>query len=226
MILAAVVSLVLVTTGCAVQETPAAQPTATPAVTPSETPKPEPVAERVLVGGLSFSIEFDDGSTADYPYSSDADAAITALSRAFASEPEVSESGEVQCTAPYTLSEWDGFMVFSNTEAPAPGQVFRVFAQKGAPLEVETTNGSVLGGDNSAVIESTDDALKDSFENKGATLTTVYFDVQDLVEGEVLYDETGPASDSVDGKFAWGGTTFSRDGIVERISAPTLYLDC
>jgi len=221
-ILAALLSVVLATTGCAAQQTPATQPTAEPSVTP----KPEPVAERVLVGGLSFSIEFDDGSTADYPYSSDADAAIAALSTAFASEPEVSESGEVQCTAPYTLSEWDGFMVFSNTEAPAPGQVFSVFAQKGAPLEVETTDGSVLGTDNSAVIQSTDDALKDSFESEGSTLTTVRFDVQDLVQGEVLYDETGPVSDSVDGKFAWGGTTFSRDGIVERISAPTLYLDC
>lgn len=212
-------------TGCATAAPAPAETVAAP-VTPSAAPEADPVAESIVIGGLSFSIVFDTGESTEFDYASDPGAAIEALTTAFGADPEVTVYSEVSCGAPFTATAWNGFSVFSDTDGLPPGQEFRVFAEKSAPLPVAASDGSVLGEDNAAVIAATDDRFVSTGESKGETNANIYFDVQDLTANEELYDDSGPVSDSDDGKFAWGGVSYSTGGIVQRISAPTLYIDC
>ena len=73
---------------------------------------------------------------------------------------------------------------------------------------------------------ATDDRLKSGWVYQGVSSADLFFDVQDLTSDEELYDNTGPVSDSDDGKFAWGGSSYSKAGVVERITAPVYYTDC
>ena len=218
-----VVVVALSLTGCT---TAPPAPVETVTAPPSATPEPEPVAESIVMSGLSFSILFDSGEPAIFDYASDPGVAIEALTMALGADPEVTTYSEVSCGAPYTANEWKGLSVFTETDALPPGQKFRLVAEGSPALPVSASDGSVLGEDNSAVIAATDDRFTSEWENEGTHYVDLYFDVQDLTANEKLYDGTGPVSDSEDGKFAWGGTSYSQGGVVQRISAPTLFIDC
>ena len=223
--LAIIVVAAVSMTGCANAAPGPAETIAAP-VAPSATPEPDPVPESIAIAGLSFSILFDSGQPAEFEYASDPASAIEALTTAFGADPEVTVYDEVSCGAPFTATAWDGFSVFSDSDGLPPGQQFRVFAEKSVPLPVAASDGSVLGEDNAAVIAATEDRFVSTWESKGEGSAYVYFDVQDLTANEELYDDSGPVSDSDDGRFAWGGKTYSKGGIVQRISAPELYIDC
>ena len=205
---------------------PAPVETAAAPPSPTATPDAEPVAESILISGLSFSIRFDSGEDEVFEYSSDPAAAISTLTEAFGAEPEITVYDEVNCGSPLTLTAWDGFGVTSDTKGLPPGQKFGVYAESPALLPVSTSNGSVLGEDNTAIIAATDDRLKSGWVYQGVSSADLFFDVQDLTSDEELYDNTGPVSDSDDGKFAWGGSSYSKAGVVERITAPVYYTDC
>ena len=204
--------------GCAAS-TPVA--TQSPAAPTSATPAPDPVAESVIVGGLSFSIEYSLGDPAVFEYSSDPAMAIDALSDAFGEEPTVAEVPEANCSTAFTQTSWDGFEVRTDSDALPPKQQFSIVVVDSAPLAVAASDGSILGTDNTDVLAATDENLK---SDSGQSATTS-FDVQDLAASGLLYDENGPVL-GPNGELAWGGHTLSRSGVVTTIAAPVYFGDC
>jgi uncharacterized lipoprotein YbaY len=219
LVIAATSALAL--SGCA---TDAPQPSESISAPPSAAATP--VAESIVIGGLSFSIEYDTGDPAVFEYASDPAEAIAALTVALGEDPVVTPPGDVTCGAPSTETAWPGFAVYTESVALPPGQQFQVFADATPALPVSASDGSVLGADNASVVDATDDRLKSVSDSDGVFRASLYFDVQDLIDAEVLYSDAGPVSDSDDGLFAWGGNSYAKSGVVQRISAPVYYTDC
>ena len=202
--------------------------TPTPEPTPkAEAPSPppsaiaEPEATSIVVGGTEMSIEFDDNSSETFAYSSEPNTAIAALTEAFGVEPVVTDVPEKSCGSAETTNAWDDFVIFSDSGYLPDGQLFGARVSGSTPLPVEASDGSVLGEDNTAVFEATDDRHKDQWESEGVVNTRTFFDLQDFEDGDILYQEN-PATDAI----AWGGATDAKDGIVWRIGAPYPFKDC
>lgn len=215
--IAAVVALA----GCATAApAPPSAPAQTASVAPSQTPEPAQVAESLVIGGLSFSIVFDDESSVEYDYASDPQQAIDALSEALGEDPVVEDVPAARCSSAFTRAAWGGFELRTGFALP-PQQQFSVVVTNPVSLPVASSDGSVLGEDNAEFFA----AAPDNFKDASGTTSTIRFDVQNLAASGELYNENGPVR-SADGDFAWGGTTVARSGAVTVISAPVYFTDC
>jgi hypothetical protein len=191
-------------------ETIVAPPTAT------ATPEPEPVAESIIIGGLSFSIEFDDDSSVSFEYASDPDAAIAALTDAFGEVPTVTEPAEAHCNPSFVEHAWGDFSIRTDYAWLPDGQRFAVLADGPLSVAVTGTDGSALGDDNSELFEASRPELAQKFTVDGSEFSFVYFDVEEFAPGDDLFD-------GVDEREPWGGYSESVDGKIRAIGAPLLY---
>ncbi len=184
---AVVAAVVLVLSGC-VAPSGSPQPSASSAApTRSAPPSPTATSSRaatVRLGTAAISLLASDGSTvATIPTSSSPEQAIARLTAAIGSAPEVSQTAADQCSASYSIDDWDGALrIYHGTGYFLPAGYAFGFSSERAQTRhgtrVEGPGGIAVGESGTALLASTPKADIDTFLMHDGEAATVWLDLR------------------------------------------------
>jgi len=204
-------ALLLMLSACA-DPSVSARPTIAKSPTPSHSAAAAPVAS-VRIEGTRLVLQDADGGALDtVPFVSDLDAAVSKLTSALGSAPEITEVAQGSCNNEFTKYDWHGLALSSKGASPfRTDDAFVVAfdaAQAGAAVGLVTAQGAKVGDPAAPLL-----ALPDATGESASGFIRFSYDLSPMPLQELPDEKTGIS------------VTANLDSIITIIRAPVMTPD-